>query len=1063
VSKTKTVNETLTTSNAFQDDDELFFAIGANETWNFKFVVQGNAPAAADFKFAVTAPGGATCAVATSDPEGATSVSNLACGATSGLVPGNGLADTYEVIGSVRNGSTPGIVRLQWSQQVASGTTTVFAGSSLEASRAIGTSSTDVAFIQDGNTLGADAVLGTNDGFNLSFETNGVTNLTLDTSGNLNVLNGALQTAGTTRITSGGALQNVTADTSILTSGTLTVDRGGTGAGSFTTNGVLYGNATGALQTTAAGTDAQLLIANGSGVPVFVSLGGDATITNTGSLTIANGAVSNTKLANSSFAISYGSNLSGDANVSLGGTLNISMSANPAFTSVTSGSLTSSGALSITSGGAGDLSLDSASNKLVIGASDTSIQRSASGTFSFDLNDASTTTLRVINSDGSNAANLDLADGALLVGGTQVISNGRAISNITGLTFASGGIDLNGGGISNTGTLSGLTGATFASGGINLTNGGITNAGTITGVAGLTLSSGNLALGGGNITGAGSIAGTSLGVTGAISAATTTDTINGLIINAGSLSSVTGFDQTTGNFSLSGSGNINIGAGSNALTINSTNFDVSSLGALSGITTVSASGAITAATTTNTINGLVINSGSLSGITGFSQTSGNFSVTGSGTIDIGAGSNALTINSTNFDVSSTGALSGITTIGASGAISAATATNTINGLVINSGSLSSISGFSQTSGNFAMSGAGTFGTGSGAVSLNGATTVSTATNSATTLTVNGTTGTAATALQIAQTGNAANLALTNTARTSGALISMTQSTSAFTGTGLLFNFASGSGSFASGNFLDFQVNGTTRLKIDNTGALQINSDSATALQVRSASGALSFFTVNDSGNLVQIGSSTSDGTSILLVLDSGTADPTGVNGGSYYNTTDNKARCYEAGVWTDCQATAVLGETTLGSANATINVTLNRSVEYLHCRVDVKSRSAASIPWIRFNSDTGGASYGWNIYGITAAAVIDVQDASDSSIELASAGSTIPFSADVNITNFADTRKAVDWTGVGIETIGTNMNRFSGVGAWGNTSSQISSVQFVASTGTFAAGSHAWCEGRNVR
>ncbi len=470
---------------------------------------------------------------------------------------------------------------------------------------------------------------------------------------------------------------------------------------------------------------------------------------------------------------------------------------------------------------------------------------------------------------GASGTTVDIA-GNLQTAATKTITAGG------GLIISSGGISNNGGGITgtgalagvttisatgsitaatsntinglsiNAGALSGVTGVTFSSGGINLNSGGITNAGSIGGVAGLTLTSGNLALGGGNITGAGSIAGTSLGVTGAVSAATTgntingliinsgalsgissisasgsitaattgtinglninagaisgattisasgaitaattTNTINGLIINSGSLSGITGYAQTSGAFSVTGTGNITLGGGSNALTIDSTNFDLTSAGAisgvttialsgaitgatsgntingliinagalsgvtsisasgsitaatsntinglsinagaLSGVTTISASGAITAATATNTINGLIINAGSLSGITGFSQTSGAFSVTGTGAITIGGGSNALTINSTAFDVSSAGAISGVTTLALSGAITGATATNTINGLIINAGSLSGITGYAQTSGNFAMSGTGTFSTGTGNVSLNGAVTAS---------------------------------------------------------------------------------------------------------------------------------------------------------------------------------------------------------------------------------------------------------------------------------------------------------------------------------------------------
>jgi hypothetical protein len=58
----------------------------------------------------------------------------------------------------------------------------------------------------------------------------------------------ALRVGATEIVTSGRALQNVTASTAILTSGTLGVARGGTGLGTFTTNALLLGNGTSALQ-----------------------------------------------------------------------------------------------------------------------------------------------------------------------------------------------------------------------------------------------------------------------------------------------------------------------------------------------------------------------------------------------------------------------------------------------------------------------------------------------------------------------------------------------------------------------------------------------------------------------------------------------------------------------------------------------------------------------------------------------------------------------------------------------------------------------------------------------
>ena len=61
---------------------------------------------------------------------------------------------------------------------------------------------------------------------------------------------------------------------SAITSGTLSVARGGTGAGTFTTNGVLLGQGTSAFTTASSSTEGHLLTINASGVPTFSHLQG---------------------------------------------------------------------------------------------------------------------------------------------------------------------------------------------------------------------------------------------------------------------------------------------------------------------------------------------------------------------------------------------------------------------------------------------------------------------------------------------------------------------------------------------------------------------------------------------------------------------------------------------------------------------------------------------------------------------------------------------------------------------------------------------------------------------
>jgi hypothetical protein len=63
-------------------------------------------------------------------------------------------------------------------------------------------------------------------------------------------------------------------DTAAITSGTLGVTRGGSGAGTFTNNGVLLGQGTSAFTTASSSTEGHVLTINASGVPTFSHLQG---------------------------------------------------------------------------------------------------------------------------------------------------------------------------------------------------------------------------------------------------------------------------------------------------------------------------------------------------------------------------------------------------------------------------------------------------------------------------------------------------------------------------------------------------------------------------------------------------------------------------------------------------------------------------------------------------------------------------------------------------------------------------------------------------------------------
>ena len=133
--KRKTADESVTSSTAFQDDDHLTFAVGANEEWTATFRVSaGDTLNAGGVKVAVTVPGGST----------------FEAFATSGFARGRTTTSGAEIIGAVAvtsvdyilvsvwilNGATPGSVTLQWAQKSSNATPTVFhKGSHLTATR----------------------------------------------------------------------------------------------------------------------------------------------------------------------------------------------------------------------------------------------------------------------------------------------------------------------------------------------------------------------------------------------------------------------------------------------------------------------------------------------------------------------------------------------------------------------------------------------------------------------------------------------------------------------------------------------------------------------------------------------------------------------------------------------------------------------------------------------------------------------------------------------------------------------------------------------------------------
>lgn len=189
ITKVKTADETVTSSTALQDDNDLFFPIAADESWVFRFTLQAQSGTTPDFRFGVSAPTGATCKVGVIDPEGAVSNANVGCGAQITAIPGNATNDVYEVVGSVDNGSNAGNVTLRWAQNVSSTQQTIVrAGSTLFAVQE-GSTSASSTFTQGGNAFGGTAILGTTDAYGLTFMTDGSAAATISAAGNATFIN----------------------------------------------------------------------------------------------------------------------------------------------------------------------------------------------------------------------------------------------------------------------------------------------------------------------------------------------------------------------------------------------------------------------------------------------------------------------------------------------------------------------------------------------------------------------------------------------------------------------------------------------------------------------------------------------------------------------------------------------------------------------------------------------------------------------------------------------------------------------------------------------------------
>ena len=118
----KTAAETVNNSATLQDDDDLTFAIGANEVWIFWVVMLAKGNTNADFKYSFNAPSGAAGSYNWGDVDtgGSVNIENYysALRNTSGFAT-DAAGKAGMAQGVVRNGGTAGNFALQWAQDSA--------------------------------------------------------------------------------------------------------------------------------------------------------------------------------------------------------------------------------------------------------------------------------------------------------------------------------------------------------------------------------------------------------------------------------------------------------------------------------------------------------------------------------------------------------------------------------------------------------------------------------------------------------------------------------------------------------------------------------------------------------------------------------------------------------------------------------------------------------------------------------------------------------------------------------------------------------------------------------
>jgi hypothetical protein len=926
----KSVDQTINNNNTLFNDADLNFAVGANETWSFRFVLQGNSATQPDFQFAVSAPAGSTCSIAVSDPEGATSISNLGCGVSSGVILGNGADDLYEVTGTVITSGTAGTVNLQWAQNTSNANnTTIYAGSYVFATaEGAASGGGGTAFEQGGNAFAGTATLGTTDSNGLNIITNGGTRLGFTSAGDatfsssLTVSSGGLTLSGGLDNNSGGITEAgaISGLISLSGSGALSISSGGSGSLTLDSASDVLMLADSTLQRTASGTTVIDLLDAGAGTTLSIL---NSSGTQVAGLIVEGSITSNSFSGNGSGLTS----LDG-SNISTGTIADGRLSSNvvlldqsqiftglPTFseglilgtsTSTTSGTIRWSGTdfegydglqwLSLTSGGGGGgggstspalTTVNKTANEVV----NNSATLQDDNHLFFSVGASETWTYRfVIQANTPIGAGIKFAVTAPSGSTCQVaFIDQQTASSESGIGCGAASTTMIGTGANEVYEIVGT-----------IVNGANPGNVTLQWAQGTAIGSNTTVLAGSylnaSIDGGGQVFlqnGNAFGGT-AIIGTTDSNPFNLIAGNSTALSLATDGTATfTGEILANG-----------------------------GITIGNASG-----------DGLTIVSDSVTVTNGLNFDSNTFVIdSANNRVGIGTATtnNLLTINDA-------------TTADSSAQVLLATGTNTNKGLVIQ-GELSQSANLLELQNDSGVV-LGGFNSGGGLVL--GLSTITSTASGSQTVSFGDESGT------VCLSGST-NCGFLSLATGSFITDSTTNNTIAINKTG------------ASGNLLALQKNGGAVFTVANTGSLQIQSTDSAALDIRNVGGT-SYFSIDTNTGIVRVGQSTTDANGVLFVLDTKntSGDPTGIDGGQYYNSSSGKFRCFENSVWKDCITTG------LRSFIDTVSDPLidANTTDYW----DIGAENNNSVPNINWTSTSGNVVYGTVTFELTSGTAQDVE------------------------------------------------------------------------------------------